>query len=119
MKLFIFSLDLTKTSAVESAITIQKAAEEHLSQLIPDLCKSDLEVAELERQVKELMLIKKAKVNGNSNNVTDSYESEKDEFTDAREKSGKTSPSRIEPLDDTYQESQTIKDHSTAPVRVL
>ncbi|XP_012237863.1 BRISC complex subunit FAM175B [Bombus impatiens] len=113
------NLDLTKTSAVESAITIQKAAEEHLSQLIPDLCKSDLEVAELERQVKEFMLIKKTKVNGNSNNVTDSYESEKDEFTDARQKSGKTSPSRIEPLDDTCQESRTIKDHSTAPNKTM
>ena len=115
-------MDLTKTSAVESAITIQKAAEEHLSQLIPDLCKSDLEVAELERQIKEFMLNKKKKVNGNSKKkiqVTQSCEIEKDEFADGRQKSGKISPSRSESLDDTNQEFRTNKDHSTAIVCVL
>lgn len=105
-------MDLTKTSAVESAIAIQKAAEEHLSQLIPDLCKSDLEVAELEKQIKEFMLNKKKKVNDNSKKkvqIIQSYEIEKDEFTDGRQKSGKTSLSKNESSDD----------HSIAIVCVL
>ncbi|KOX80689.1 hypothetical protein WN51_01977 [Melipona quadrifasciata] len=111
------NLDLTKTSAVESAIAIQKAAEEHLSQLIPDLCKSDLEVAELERQIKEFMLNKKKKVNDNSKKkiqITQSCEIEKDEFADGRQKSRKISLSKSESSDDTYQEFRTNKDHSTA-----
>ncbi|KAF3428010.1 hypothetical protein E2986_10450 [Frieseomelitta varia] len=111
------NLDLTKTSAVESAIAIQKAAEEHLSQLIPDLCKSDLEVVELERQIKEFMINKKKKVNDNSKKniqITQSYEIEKDEFADGRQKSEKISLSKNESSDDTYQEFRTNKDHSTA-----
>ena len=115
-------MDLTKTSAVESAIAIQKAAEEHLSQLIPDLCKSDLEVVELERQIKEFMINKKKKVNDNSKKkiqITQSYEIEKDEYADGRQKSGKISLSKSESSDDTYQEFRTNKDHSTAIVCVL
>lgn len=117
--LFIFSLDLTKTSAVESAITIQTAAEQHLSQLIPELCKSDLEVAELERQLKEFMLNKKAKVNGNSNNVNQASEIEKEESNEGKQISEKLSPSITESSDDIYQESRSFKDHSTATVCVL
>lgn len=114
MELFIFSLDLTKTSAVESAISIQKAAEQHLSQLIPELCKSDLEVAELEKQVKEFMFSKKIKVNG-----TQTYEIKKDEINEGKSKS----ESSDESSDDTYQECRTrnvdpemFKDHSIATV---
>ncbi|XP_017878129.1 BRISC complex subunit FAM175B-like [Ceratina calcarata] len=63
------NLDLTRTSGVESATIIHKAAEQHLNKLIPELCKSDFEVTELERQIKEFKRKKKIKVNGNSNNV--------------------------------------------------
>lgn len=92
------NLDLTKTSAVESAISIQKAAEQHLSQLIPELCKSDLEVAELEKQVKEFMFSKKIKINGSQ-----IYEVKKDEINEGKAKS----ESSDESSDDTYQECRT------------
>ncbi|OAD53920.1 hypothetical protein WN48_08595 [Eufriesea mexicana] len=111
-------LDLTKTSAVESAITIQMAAEQHLSQLIPELCKSDLEVAELERQLKEVMLNKKAKVNGNSNNVNQTSETEKEESNEGKQISEKSSPSITESSDDIYQESRSFKDHTSATNQV-
>lgn len=109
-------MDLTKTSAVESAISIQKAAEQHLSQLIPELCKSDLEVAELEKQVKEFMFSKKAKVNGSQ-----TYEVKKENY-EINERKPK-SESSDESSDDTYQECRTrnvdpeiFKDHSIATV---
>ncbi|XP_018394797.1 PREDICTED: BRISC complex subunit FAM175B-like [Cyphomyrmex costatus] len=65
-------LDMTRKSGLDSAMTIQKAAERHLMSLIPKVCESDLEVAELERQVSELKMIaaqrlsRKVKVNGES-----------------------------------------------------
>ncbi|XP_077259514.1 BRISC complex subunit FAM175B isoform X2 [Temnothorax americanus] len=66
-------LDMTRTSGLESAMMIQKAAERHLMSLIPKVCESDLEVAELERQVRELKdkiaaqrLTRETKVNGES-----------------------------------------------------
>lgn len=52
-------------------MTIQKAAERHLMALIPKVCESDMEVAELETQVCELkakiaaqQLAKRSNVNG-------------------------------------------------------
>ncbi|XP_017795097.1 PREDICTED: BRISC complex subunit FAM175B-like [Habropoda laboriosa] len=98
------NLDLTRASGFESAIAIQKAAEQHLSQLIPELCKSDLEVAELEKQIKEFKLNRKAKINGNLNNLNQQYEIEKNEISKERQKSEKISPSRTEPSGDTNQE---------------
>ncbi|XP_011700851.1 PREDICTED: BRCA1-A complex subunit Abraxas-like, partial [Wasmannia auropunctata] len=66
-------LDMTRKSGLDSAMVIQKAAERHLTSLIPKVCESDLEVAELERQVRELKdkiaaqrLTRKTKVNGES-----------------------------------------------------
>ena len=66
-----FRLDMTRKSGLDSAMMIQKAAERHLMSLIPKVCESDLEVAELERQVRELKdkiaaqrLIRKMKMNG-------------------------------------------------------
>ncbi|XP_036151380.1 BRISC complex subunit FAM175B isoform X2 [Monomorium pharaonis] len=67
------NLDMTRISGLDSAMMIQKAAERHLMSLVPKVCESDLEVAELERQVRELKdkiaaqrLIGKTKVNGES-----------------------------------------------------
>jgi len=64
---------MTRISGLDSAMMIQKAAERHLMSLIPKMCESDLEVAELERQVRELKdkiaaqrLTGKTKVNGES-----------------------------------------------------
>ncbi|CAK9808480.1 BRISC complex subunit FAM175B [Anthophora quadrimaculata] len=108
------NLDLTRTSGIESAIAIQKAAEQHLSQLIPELCKSDLEVAELEKQIKEFKLNKKAKMNGNSDNVDQQYEIKKNEISKNKQQSEKISPSRLEASGDTYHEcrvSQPIFSH--------
>lgn len=72
-----FRLDTTRKSGLDSAMMIQKAAEQHLMSLIPKVCESDLEVAELERQVRELKdkiaaqrLIRKTKVNGESHERT-------------------------------------------------
>lgn len=49
-----FRLDVTRTGGVDSAMAIQRAAQKHLTSLIPKVCESDMEVAELERQVNEL-----------------------------------------------------------------
>lgn len=64
---------MTRISGLDSAMMIQKAAERHLMSLIPKVCESDLEVAELEKQVRELKekitaqrLARKTKVNGES-----------------------------------------------------
>lgn len=64
---------MMRKSGLDSAMMIQKAAEQHLMSLIPKVCESDLEVAELERQVRELKdkimgqrLIRKMKMNGES-----------------------------------------------------
>lgn len=70
------NLDLTRTSGVESATIIHRAAEQHLNKLIPELCKSDFEVTDLERQIKEFKRKKKIKVNGNSNNVEETNQLE-------------------------------------------
>ncbi|XP_076759737.1 BRISC complex subunit FAM175B isoform X1 [Xylocopa sonorina] len=114
------NLDLARTSGFESATTIQKAAEHHLSQLIPELCKSDLEVADLERQVKEFKLKKKAKVNGNSNVLDQNYDLEKDDASEERQKSEVMFPSRIESPDCSYEEHRMfIKDHSTTPSQTI
>ncbi|XP_024936235.1 BRISC complex subunit FAM175B isoform X2 [Cephus cinctus] len=47
-------LDLLKTPGVELVTAIQKAAERHLNALIPKVCESDREVADLEKQVRDL-----------------------------------------------------------------
>ncbi|XP_011639263.1 BRISC complex subunit FAM175B-like [Pogonomyrmex barbatus] len=67
----IFRLDVTRIDGLDSAMIIQKAAEQHLTSLIPKICESDMEVAELERQVRELRdkiaaqrLTRKMRVNG-------------------------------------------------------
>lgn len=66
-----FSLDVTRTGGVDSAMAIQRAAQEHLTSLIPKVCESDMQVAELERQVRELkakvqeqQLTKRPRING-------------------------------------------------------
>lgn len=71
IKHILFRLDTTRASGFDSAMMIQKAAERHLMSLIPKVCESDLEVAELERQVRGLKdkiavqrLTRKTKVNG-------------------------------------------------------
>ncbi|EFN77100.1 BRISC complex subunit FAM175B [Harpegnathos saltator] len=48
------NLDLTRTGGLASAMTIQREAERHLVSLIPKVCESDVEVATLEQQVREL-----------------------------------------------------------------
>ncbi|XP_015585403.1 BRISC complex subunit FAM175B isoform X1 [Cephus cinctus] len=48
------NLDLLKTPGVELVTAIQKAAERHLNALIPKVCESDREVADLEKQVRDL-----------------------------------------------------------------
>lgn len=60
-----------RCGGLDSAMTIQRAADRHLISLIPKVCETDLEVAELERQVCELrakvtaqLLAKRSKVNG-------------------------------------------------------
>lgn len=47
-------LDILKASGVELVTAIQKKAEKHLNTLIPQVCESDREVANLEKQVHEL-----------------------------------------------------------------
>ncbi|EFN69293.1 Protein FAM175B [Camponotus floridanus] len=65
------NLDVARIDGLDSAMLIQKAAEHHLMSLIPKVCESDLEVAELEKQVHELkikiatqQLAKRLKING-------------------------------------------------------
>ncbi|XP_014486624.1 PREDICTED: BRCA1-A complex subunit Abraxas-like isoform X2 [Dinoponera quadriceps] len=48
------NLDLTRTGGLDSAMAIQREAERHLVSLIPKVCESDLEVAMLEQEVREL-----------------------------------------------------------------
>ncbi|KAL6445767.1 hypothetical protein ACFW04_000906 [Cataglyphis niger] len=69
------NLDVARIGGLDSAMLIQRAAEQHLMSLIPKVCESDLEVAELERQVRELKIkvtaqqsVKKSKVNGENYN---------------------------------------------------
>lgn len=58
-------------SGLESAMTIQHEANAYLGSLIPKVCETDLEVAKLEEQVRELrvkiksqQLAKRLKANG-------------------------------------------------------
>lgn len=64
MLTFFFSLDLTRTGGLDSAMAIQREAERHLVSLIPKVCESDLEVATLEQQVRELRTIMTAQRHG-------------------------------------------------------
>ncbi|XP_076631474.1 BRISC complex subunit FAM175B [Colletes latitarsis] len=103
-------LDLARTSGFESVITIQKTAEQYLDKLIPELCKSDIEVAELERQVKEFK----------RNRIAKSYEdAEKNSVSNEIEEFEKMSPPRIESSDNVRDDRQTFKDHSTATSRTV
>nr|XP_012146978.1 PREDICTED: BRISC complex subunit Abro1-like isoform X1 [Megachile rotundata]XP_012146979.1 PREDICTED: BRISC complex subunit Abro1-like isoform X1 [Megachile rotundata]XP_012146980.1 PREDICTED: BRISC complex subunit Abro1-like isoform X1 [Megachile rotundata]XP_012146981.1 PREDICTED: BRISC complex subunit Abro1-like isoform X1 [Megachile rotundata]XP_012146982.1 PREDICTED: BRISC complex subunit Abro1-like isoform X1 [Megachile rotundata]XP_012146983.1 PREDICTED: BRISC complex subunit Abro1-l len=105
------NLDLTRTSDLESAITIEKAAEQYLNQLIPELCKSDLEVAELEKQVKEFKFNKKSKLNGNSNNID--HETETERTVDEQKRPQQTFPLRKEFSEDDCGDNWAFKNHST------
>ncbi|XP_072759681.1 BRISC complex subunit FAM175B [Anoplolepis gracilipes] len=69
------NLDVVRLGGLDSAMLIQRAAEQHLMSLIPKVCESDLEVAELEKQVRELrskiavqQLATKSKINGENYN---------------------------------------------------
>lgn len=82
--IYFSSLDLTRIDGLDSAMKIQKEANRYLSSLIPQVCKSDLEVAELEKQVRELKdktmaqrAAKKAKVNGENCKIEKNSESVK------------------------------------------
>ncbi|XP_029034721.2 BRISC complex subunit FAM175B-like [Osmia bicornis bicornis] len=108
------NLNLTRTSDLESAITIQKAAETYLNQLIPELYKSDFEVAELERQVKEFKFHKRSKMNGNSNNVAREIKTAILRTTEEGKKSEQPSPLRKQLSDEVCDDSPTFKNHSTA-----
>lgn len=105
------NLDLTRTSDLESAITIEKAAEQYLNQLIPELCESDLEVAELEKQVKEFKFNKKSKLNGNSNNID--HETETERTAEEQKRPQQTSPLRKEFSEDDCDNTRALKNHST------
>lgn len=68
-------MDVARIGGLDSAMLIQRAAEQHLMSLIPKVCESDLEVAKLERQVRELKTkvtaqqsAKRSKVNGENYN---------------------------------------------------
>ena len=100
-------------------ITIQKAAEQYLNNLIPELCKTDHEVAELEKQVREFKLNRKARMNGSSNNVDKKNEIEKDHPGKEGSKSERISPPRIESPDHIYNDKRTSKDHSTTASQTL
>lgn len=113
------SLDITRTSGLESAITIQKAAEQYLNELIPELCNTDHEVAELEKQVREFKLSRKARMNGSSNNVDKKNEVEKDHPGKEGSKSERISPPRIESPDHVYNDKRTSKDYSSTASQSL
>ncbi|XP_076241344.1 BRISC complex subunit FAM175B [Calliopsis andreniformis] len=106
------NLNLTRTSGVESAINIQKAAEGYLDRLIPELCQSDFEVAELEKQVKEFKLNKITKINGSANNIDKNYDIEKDHVIEKKQIPKKVLPSRIESPDLTCDDRRMLKAHS-------
>nr|XP_031844807.1 BRISC complex subunit FAM175B-like [Nomia melanderi]XP_031844808.1 BRISC complex subunit FAM175B-like [Nomia melanderi] len=112
------NLNLTKTSGLESAINIQKAAEQYLDKLIPELCESDHEVANLERQIREFELNRKAKMNGSSNNI-DKCKAEKDYISKEIQKLEKFSPPRMESPDNIFDERRTLKDNSTTTSQTL
>ncbi|XP_053975906.1 BRISC complex subunit FAM175B-like [Hylaeus volcanicus] len=117
-------LNLAKTSGLDSVITIQKTAEEYLRDLIPELCESDLEVAKLERQIKEFKLKRQAKVNGSPNNLHKNYEElNKNSVSDERRMAEKMSPPRIESPDNarddrtrsaTTSQTSILKSRNTA-----
>lgn len=111
-------MNLTRTSGLESAINIQKAAEQYLDKLIPELCESDHEVANLERQIREFELNRKAKMNGNANNI-DKCKTEKDHVSKETQKLEKLSPPRMESPDNIFDERRTLKDNFTATVCII
>lgn len=119
MELCVLSLNLTRTSDLESAITIQKAAEAYLNQLIPELYKSDLEVAELERQVKEFKFHKRSKMNGNSDSVVREIMTAFLRSTEEEKRSEQSSPLRKQLSDEVCDDSPTFKNHSTAAVSTV
>ncbi|XP_076650520.1 BRISC complex subunit FAM175B [Halictus rubicundus] len=108
------SLDVTRTSGLESAIRIQKVAEQYLDKLIPQLCESDHEVAELERQIKEFELNRKEKLNGSTNNIEKKCEAGKDGVSRKSQKLDKLPPSRIGFPENVCEERQMLNDNSTA-----
>ncbi|KAG7190266.1 hypothetical protein KM043_006384 [Ampulex compressa] len=115
------NLDLTRTAGLESAITIQKAAEQYLNSLIPKVCESDLEVAELEKQVRELRtnvylrnLTRKTKVNGSSNMVQQNYETQKNRDMEEERILQQNNPPRIDSPENICEDGRSLKDHSTS-----
>ncbi|XP_043266164.1 BRISC complex subunit FAM175B-like [Colletes gigas] len=104
------NLDLVGTSGFESVITIQKTVEQYLDKLIPELCKSDMEVAELERQVKEF---KRNRIAQNNEDA------EKNSVSNEIEEFEKMSPPRIESSDNGRDDRQTFKDSSTTTSRTV
>nr|XP_033322291.1 BRISC complex subunit FAM175B-like isoform X1 [Megalopta genalis]XP_033322292.1 BRISC complex subunit FAM175B-like isoform X1 [Megalopta genalis] len=113
------SLDLARTSGLESAIKIQKVAEQYLDQLIPELCESDHEVADLERQIREFKLTRKTKLNGSTNNIDKKCKSEKDCIGRKLQKLENLSPSRIELPENVCEERQCIKENCTTTSQTL
>ncbi|XP_015434915.1 PREDICTED: BRCA1-A complex subunit Abraxas-like [Dufourea novaeangliae] len=107
------NLNLARSSGLESAIAIQKAAEQYLDKLIPQLCESDLEVTELENQIKEFKLTRKSKMNGSSNNRDKKHEADKDHVRKGQ-KLKELSPPRIEVPDNVCDERRPLLDDSTA-----
>ncbi|XP_078033270.1 BRISC complex subunit FAM175B [Augochlora pura] len=107
------SLDLTRTSGLESAIKIQKVAEQYLDRLIPELCKTDHEVADLERQIREFKDARKTKLNGSTNNIDNKCKIEKDCIGRKLQKLENLSPSRIELPENVCEERQCIKENCT------
>ncbi|XP_076301320.1 BRISC complex subunit FAM175B [Lasioglossum baleicum] len=108
------SLDVTRTSGLESAIRIQKVAEQYLDKLIPQLCESDHEVAELERQIKEFEHNRKSKLNGSTNNIDKKCEVGKDGVCRKSQKLDKLSPCRIGFPENVCEERQMLNDNCTA-----
>lgn len=111
-------------SEVECAGLIQKTAEQHFNQLIPRLCKSDFEVAQLEKQVRELKLRRMARMNGNSRDVGAEHKIELDKINEGTQNSGEMCVPRIESMkpvelpDDNYLDCLSSKGQSIRTVRI-
>lgn len=115
------NLDVNRLGGLESTIAIQKAAEQYLNHLIPEVSQSDLEVAELEKQVRELRnsisirkLNRRLKVNGTSDITDQNSELEKDDPIVEERILEKISSPKNEPSDNISAETQMYKDHSTS-----
>ncbi|KAK2575814.1 hypothetical protein KPH14_007197 [Odynerus spinipes] len=109
-------LDLLQKSGVESATIIEREAERYLNSLIPEVCQTDREVFELERQVGELRaklhlqnLAAKTKINGNSD-TTEPYHFETDGNSGYEEND--LSPEKVDAPAATYEDDQLYKYHS-------